>query len=132
MEMRDEHIDYAVVDRPRKMLVAPPATDFKISLSYALFCSIFFWVLQHVPVDKDLKAIRILSYDLAIEVAGTLKKERSSDHFWRWKWENTSILNKEQGNNLFVIGIPFESIIFILLKMLPDAKPTSAVRSGIG
>ena len=121
MEIRDEHVDYAVVDRLRTMLVAPPATDFEVSLSYAFFCTILCWVLQHVRVDKDPKAIQNLSDDLAVEVAGALKKERASDLPWRCKLEITGAPNGEQGNELSTDDARFELSAFGLLKMLRDA-----------
>jgi hypothetical protein len=50
-EIKDQHVEWAVVDRLRCMLASPPPSDFNVTQTYAYFTSILCWTLQHIRED---------------------------------------------------------------------------------
>jgi hypothetical protein len=49
----DEHVEWAVVNRLKAMLDAPPPTKFNVTQSFALFSAILLWTKQRVWVGGD-------------------------------------------------------------------------------
>jgi hypothetical protein len=76
MEITDEHLEWATVDRLREMLAAVNE-DYKVTNTYALFTAILCWVAQRIraqgngPIDVRARAL----YD---EIA----RERAVDPPW--------------------------------------------------
>ena len=53
MEINDRHVEWAVVNRLKAMLDAPPATMFNVTQSFALFSSIVLWTKQRAWVGGE-------------------------------------------------------------------------------
>jgi hypothetical protein len=76
MQITDEHLEWATVDRLREMLAAVNE-DYKVTNTYALFTAILCWVAQRIraqgngPIDVRARAL----YD---EIA----RERAIDPTW--------------------------------------------------
>lgn len=49
----DEHVEWAVVDRLKAMLDAPPVMKFNVTQSFALFSAIVIWTKQRAWVPDD-------------------------------------------------------------------------------
>jgi hypothetical protein len=49
----DEHVEWAVVNRLKAMLDAPPPTKFNVTQSFALFSAILLWTKQRAWVGGD-------------------------------------------------------------------------------
>ena len=58
VEIRTEHVEWAVVDRLGQMLdEVPPPSEFNVTHSFALFSSILCWTLQHLRIgEKDRRS----------------------------------------------------------------------------
>lgn len=71
MEITDEHLEYATVDRLRRMLVTVHE-DYKVTHTYALFTTIVCWVTQRIRAQgdapNDVRA-RALYEQIALEKA---------------------------------------------------------------
>jgi hypothetical protein len=52
-EITKDHVEWAVVDRMRRMLEEPPSGDFGVTETYALFTTTLCWVLQHLRIKED-------------------------------------------------------------------------------
>lgn len=53
VEIRTEHVEWAVVDRLGQMLdEVPPPSEFNVTHSFALFSSILCWTLQHLRIGE--------------------------------------------------------------------------------
>jgi hypothetical protein len=50
----DEHVEWAVVNRLKAMLDAPPKTNFNVTQSFALFSATLLWTKQRAWVGGDL------------------------------------------------------------------------------
>lgn len=46
----DEHVEWAIVNRFKAMLDAPPKTKFNVTQSFALFSAILLWTKQRARV----------------------------------------------------------------------------------
>jgi hypothetical protein len=62
-QITDDHVEWAVVGRLRRLLEEPPHQEFNVTQAYALFTTILCWVMQHVRIpekattsDNDLSA----------------------------------------------------------------------------
>jgi hypothetical protein len=68
----DEHVEWAIVNRLKMMLDAPPKTKFNVTQSFALFSAILLWAKQRAWVlDRDLLA----PLDLAAKSVRTALKD---------------------------------------------------------
>lgn len=77
MEIRDDHVEWAVVDRLRKMLKNPPSTEFNVTQTYALFVSILCWILQRIR-SKECSDVD----KLVANVLEKLQSHRIEDAPW--------------------------------------------------
>lgn len=79
-QIPQEHAEWAVVDRLRRMLEEPEG-PFLASQSYALFASILCWVMQHARVHRDYQ---FTSGDRAAStLLTTLRNEPVTADPWR-------------------------------------------------
>jgi hypothetical protein len=46
----NDHAEWAIVDRLRRMLEEPPRADFNVTKTYALFTTILCWVMQRIRI----------------------------------------------------------------------------------
>ncbi len=51
----DQHVEWAVVNRLKAMLDAPPKTRFNVTQSFALFSAILLWTKQRAWVGGELR-----------------------------------------------------------------------------
>lgn len=51
-EILDVHVEWAVVDRLRRMLEAPPHPEFNVTHTYALFTAILCWTTQRIRTKE--------------------------------------------------------------------------------
>lgn len=72
----DEHMEWATVDRMRRMLTDVRG-DYKVTHTYALFTTILCWVMQRIRTNDAGQIDR-----QAQSVLGTLEKEPISDKPW--------------------------------------------------
>jgi hypothetical protein len=49
----DEHVEWAVVNRLKAMLDAPPKTRFNVTQSFALFSAVLLWTKQRAWVGGE-------------------------------------------------------------------------------
>jgi hypothetical protein len=54
MEICDKHVEWAVVDRLKKMLDTPPETEFQVTQSFAMFSTVVLWTKQRAWVGGDI------------------------------------------------------------------------------
>lgn len=55
-EIRDDHVEWAVVDRLRSMLELPTKAEFEVTHTYAMFTATLCWVMQHIRIrERDSK-----------------------------------------------------------------------------
>ena len=80
-EIRREHVEWAIVERLRRMLEAPRHPDFNVTETFALFSSVLCWVLQHVRIGKDAR--QTFGDDKASELAEELKRQLVHAEPWR-------------------------------------------------
>jgi hypothetical protein len=68
MEIRDEHVEWASVDRMRQMLVSV-RRDFEITQTYTLFAGILCWTLQRIRSPREeADPISVLMHPLRREL----------------------------------------------------------------
>jgi hypothetical protein len=77
-EIRDEHVEWAVVDRLRQILEKPPATDFNVTHTYAVFNSIVCWIMQRVRVNP----IRNEGDRVAATIFAALSAQAATNEPW--------------------------------------------------
>lgn len=70
-EIRDEHVEWRVVDRLRELLEKLPDTPHDVTLTYSLFSTILCWTCQ-----------RIRAKDRARAIWKSLSAERAADADW--------------------------------------------------
>jgi len=51
-QITNDHVEWAVVSRLRRMLEEPPHQKFNVTQAYALFTTILCWVLQHTRIPS--------------------------------------------------------------------------------
>jgi len=51
VEISDKHVEWAVVNRLKAMLDAPPKTEFNVTQSFAMFSAIVLWTKQRAWVS---------------------------------------------------------------------------------
>jgi hypothetical protein len=51
----DKHVEWAIVNRLKAMLDAPPKTKFNVTQSFALFSAILLWTKQRAWVGGDAR-----------------------------------------------------------------------------
>jgi hypothetical protein len=56
----DDHVEWAVVDRLRRMLQSPPHPEFSVTNSYALFTSILCWTVQRIRAGDSAEGDKLL------------------------------------------------------------------------
>jgi hypothetical protein len=66
--LADGHVEWALVNRLKAMLVVPPRTKFNVTQSFALFSTILLWTKQRArvpdhalldPADHAARGLRI-------------------------------------------------------------------------
>src|ERR1700727_2469306 len=80
VEIRKEHVEWAVVDRLSQMLKGPPPSEFNVTHTFALFSSILCWTLQHLRIGE--KDIRSVGDRAAARLRGELQNEDISAEPW--------------------------------------------------
>ncbi|MGH6769385.1 MAG: hypothetical protein ACRECO_10255, partial [Xanthobacteraceae bacterium] len=77
MQITDDHVEWAVVNRLQKMLEALPHPEFNVTETYALFVSILCWTIQRVRT-KGTSETDVLAKDLWIR----LQKQKAGEVPW--------------------------------------------------
>lgn len=119
MEIRNEHFDFAVVDRLRQMLVDRLHTPYEITLSYALFGTILCWLMQHIRNDESSGPQDKMD-EAAVRVAHSLRKEHASALPWKCDLLAEVVPYGKKGFELSASKSDFELSAFGLLKMIRD------------
>lgn len=84
----DEHVEWAVVNRLKAMLDAPPATEFNVTLGFSLFSTVLLWTKNRmwvpnlvVVADNQAAAARAeLGKTRIIDAPWSLSREAPADH----------------------------------------------------
>jgi hypothetical protein len=80
-EIRREHVEWAVVDRLRQMLIAPPDTVFNVTQTFALFSAILCWTLQHMRIPES--GVATAGDQAAVNLRKALERQLIADDPWR-------------------------------------------------
>lgn len=87
MEITEDHLEWATVDRLRAML-ASAHKDYKVTHTYAIFAATLCWVMQRIRANgsepNDLRARALhdeLAAEKAIDVPWSLGTEGNERHF---------------------------------------------------
>lgn len=92
----DEHVEWAVVNRMKAMLDAPPATDFNVTQAFALFTSIVMWTKNRMWVAGnavDPKDWQLPADDLAHSARKNLRTAVIVDEQWRLSIQVPALVN---------------------------------------
>jgi len=80
VQIRTQHVEWAVVDRLSQMLKAPSPSEFNVTHTFALFSSILCWTLQHLRIgDEDIRSV---GDRVAARLCGELENEDISAEPW--------------------------------------------------
>ena len=77
MQITDDHVEWAVVNRLQKMLEAPPHPEFNVTHTFSLFVSIVCWVVQRIRTSSLSETDQ-----LAASVLKSLKGQKVEDSPW--------------------------------------------------
>jgi hypothetical protein len=85
VEISDDHVEWAVVNRMKNILEAPSVTKFEVTQSFAVFTTILMWAKNRIWVDgnKTGKVVSLAPSDIASrETRNQLRGERICGPFW--------------------------------------------------
>jgi hypothetical protein len=78
MQITDDHVEWAIVNRLQKMLEEPPHSEFNVTHTYALFVPIICWTLQRIRANGRTGADA-----LAANVLNKLKRQKIEEAPWK-------------------------------------------------
>lgn len=85
-EITHDHVEWAVVDRLRKLLEAPVHHDFNVTQSYSYFTGILVWVKQRIFTEANDN--NTVTDKAAIWLHKKLSKSKVEDELWKLRIYN--------------------------------------------